>query len=157
MISELRRYQGVSYKSDISVISGLDPGDRQVLEHKFKGIDPPCLLDSSDGRFVLKGAAYNPTEVMNCLAVRRGYRVVGLPQQRTLPNIQNKDDKFIFIYHLAKDCPIQRANTTPACLGYSTPDNTPQHDTQLQRVATQLNKMSLNQNKETKNFMNILV
>ena len=91
-------------------IAGLDPGDRQVLEHKFSGCDPPCLLDSSDGRwardntadillfltfarFVLKGAAYNPMDVMNCLMVRRGYKIQGEPQQRTLPNIQNKDDK----------------------------------------------------------------
>ena len=31
-------------------VPGLDPGDRQVLEHKYIGCDPPCLLDSSDGR-----------------------------------------------------------------------------------------------------------
>ena len=31
---------------------GLDPGDRQVLEQKYNGCDPPCLLDSSDGRLV---------------------------------------------------------------------------------------------------------
>ena len=30
---------------------GLDTGDRQVLEQKYKGSDPPCLLDSSDGRW----------------------------------------------------------------------------------------------------------
>ena len=50
IICEQHRYQGVSYKSDIIVISGLDPGDRQVLEQKYAGCDPPCLLDSSDGR-----------------------------------------------------------------------------------------------------------
>ena len=69
MISELHRYQGVSYKSDIIVLSGdtlscvllciivnianiigLDIGDRQALEQKYSGCDPPCLLDSSDGR-----------------------------------------------------------------------------------------------------------
>merc|ERR1712013_150940 len=123
IISELRRYQGVSYKSDITVISGLDPGDRQVLEHKYIGCDPPCLLDSSDGRFVLKGAAYNPMDVMNCLMIRRGYRMQGLPQQRTLPNIHNKDDKFCLIYHLSKECPLKRAHTTPAGLGIlPTPD-----------------------------------
>ena len=44
-------------------------------------------------RFVLKGAAYNPMDVMNCLMIRRGYKMQGLPQQRTLPNIHNKDDK----------------------------------------------------------------
>ena len=32
-------------------VSGLDPGDRQVLEYKYSGCDPPCLLDSSDGRW----------------------------------------------------------------------------------------------------------
>ena len=70
IISEQHRYQGVSYKSDIIVISGLDQGDRQVphlpapallttcsacpqvLEQKYSGCDPPCLLDSSDGRSV---------------------------------------------------------------------------------------------------------
>ena len=108
VISELHRYQGVSYKSDIIVISGgsssapvlshsycpgLDTGDRQALEQKYSGMEPPCLLDSSDGRFVLKGAGYNPMDVINCLGVRRGYRMQGAPQQRTLPNIHNKDDK----------------------------------------------------------------
>ena len=51
IISEQHRYQGVSYKSDIIVISGLDLGDRQALEQKYAGCDPPCLLDSSDGRW----------------------------------------------------------------------------------------------------------
>ena len=66
VVSEMHRYQGVSYKSDIIVISGLihivikhryrhnpglDPGDRQVLEQKYSGCEPPCLLDTSDGRF----------------------------------------------------------------------------------------------------------
>ena len=42
--------------SDIYLLSqpphpGLDPGDRQVLEQKYSGCDPPCLLDSSDGRY----------------------------------------------------------------------------------------------------------
>merc|ERR1712013_708857 len=111
IISELHRYQGVRYKSDITVISGLDPGDRQVLEHKYIGCDPPCLLDSSDGRFVLKGAAYNPMDVMNCLMIRRGYKMQGLPQQRTLPNIHNKDDKCALIYHLAKEAAFKRAHT----------------------------------------------
>ena len=31
---------------------------------------------------------------MNCLITRRGYKMVGTPQQRTLPNIHNKDDKW---------------------------------------------------------------
>ena len=71
LISEQHRYQGVSYKSDITLISGqhtldnycikteinfmkiplgLDQGDRQALERKYCGYEPPCLLDSSDGR-----------------------------------------------------------------------------------------------------------
>lgn len=114
MISEQHRYQGVGYKSDIIVLSGLDPGDRQVLEQKYSGYDPPCLLDSSDGRFVLKGPIYNPMDVMNCLMIRRGYTVQGNPQQRSLPNIHNKDDKFAFIYHLSKDCPLRRMDTIPS-------------------------------------------
>jgi len=95
IISEQHRYQGVSYKSDIIVISGLDLGDRQALEQKYAGCDPPCLLDSSDGRFVLKGVNYNPLDVMNCLTQGRGYRVEGEPQQRTLPNIHSKDGNYI--------------------------------------------------------------
>jgi hypothetical protein len=97
------------FQTLICVDLGLDPGDRQVLEQRFQGFDPPCLLDSSDGRsgskivfvfflspysrFVLKGSAYNPMDVMNCLIIRRGYKMQGDPQQRTLPNIHNKDDK----------------------------------------------------------------
>jgi len=111
MISELHRYQGVSYKSDIIVISGLDPGDRQALEMRYAGCDPPCLLDSSDGRFVLKGASYNPMDVANCLMIRRGYKMSGAPQQRSLPNVHNKDDKFAYIYHLSKDTPLRRTDT----------------------------------------------
>ena len=42
VISEQHRYQGVSYKSDIIVISGLDPGDRQVslvsVQEKSQGV-----------------------------------------------------------------------------------------------------------------------
>ena len=44
-------------------------------------------------RFVMKGVSNNPLDVMNCLMTRRGYKVEGDPQQRTLPNIHNKDDK----------------------------------------------------------------
>ena len=44
-------------------------------------------------RFVLKGPAYNPMEVMNCLTSRRGYKMQTEAQQRTIPNTQNKDDK----------------------------------------------------------------
>jgi len=117
VITELHRYQGVGYKSDIVVISGLDPGDRQALEQKYSGHDPPCLLDSSDGRFVLKGTGYNPMDVMNCLMTRRGYKMQGSPQQRTLPNIHNKDDKVAFIYHLSKDTTLKRANTVAGGLG----------------------------------------
>merc|ERR1719397_512514 len=110
-------YQGVSYKSDIIVISGLDIGDRQALEQKYSGCDPPCLLDSSDGRFVLKGVSYNPMDVMNCLMIRRGYKMQGNPQQRSLPNVHNKDDKFAFIYHLSKDTPLRRTEMVPSGLG----------------------------------------
>jgi len=120
LISELHRYQGVSYKSDIIVISGLDPGDRQALEQKYSGCDPPCLLDSSDGRFVLKGASYNPMDVANCLMIRRGYKMMGNPQQRSLPNVHNKDDKFAFIYHLSKETPLRRTDTVLSGLGTGT-------------------------------------
>merc|ERR1712029_131622 len=117
IISEQHRYQGVSYKSDIIVISGLDKGDREALEQRYSGCDPPCLLDSSDGRFVLKGASYNPMDVANCLMIRRGYKMMGNPQQRSLPNVHNKDDKFAFIYHLSKDTPLRRTDTVLSGLG----------------------------------------
>ena len=39
--------------------TGLDPGDRQVLEQKYNGCDPPCLLDSSDGRLVVTNTNTN--------------------------------------------------------------------------------------------------
>ena len=39
--------------------AGLDPGDRQVLERKYIGCDPPCLLDSSDGRWGKRGKYFN--------------------------------------------------------------------------------------------------
>ena len=98
-------YQVSSLKTSLSFLikrlyQGLDPGDRQVLEQKYSGSEPPCLLDTSDGRwvcslkqsqeswtwhicwdanplprFVLKGPCYNPLDVMNCLMTRRGYKV----------------------------------------------------------------------------------
>ena len=34
-------------------VAGLDLGDRQVLEQRYAGCDPPCLLDSSDGRWAV--------------------------------------------------------------------------------------------------------
>ena len=37
----------------ILMVAGLDIGDRQVLEQKYNGCDPPCLLDSSDGRLIM--------------------------------------------------------------------------------------------------------
>jgi len=181
IISELRRYQGVCYKSDITVISGLDLGDRQVLEQRYAGCDPPCLLDSSDGRFVLKGPIYNPLDVMNCLMGRRGYRVQSEPQQRTIPNTQNKDDKFCLIYHLSKDCPLRRANTTPAGLGQlgtsltgclttrvtsappklsQVPDVTQQLQANNVVSGAALNRMTLNQSNEkklSKNSNNLII
>ena len=143
IISEQHRYQGVSYKSDIIVISGLDQGDRQVPHLPYLLCSPPALtvcrcwsrstpaatlpacwtartagilvassllrLLTAACRFVLKGVNYNPLDVMNCLMSRRGYQVnttynsavlymcngqvEGEPQQRTLPNIHNKDEK----------------------------------------------------------------
>jgi len=111
LITEQHRFQGVSYKSDIIIISGLDPGDRQVLEQKYSGYDPPCLLDSTDGRFVLKGNSYNPIEIINILIARRGYVIEYNPQQRGLPNIHNKDDKFAMMYHLSKPIQMKRYDT----------------------------------------------
>ena len=33
--------------------TGLDTGDRQILEKQYAGCEPPPLLDSSDGRYGL--------------------------------------------------------------------------------------------------------
>ncbi|XP_023337906.1 uncharacterized protein LOC111708693 [Eurytemora carolleeae] len=111
LITEQHRYQGLSYKSDIIVISGLDAGDRQALEQKYNGFDPPCLLDSSDGRFVLKGNSYNHIDVMNSLISRRGYSIEYNPQQRNIPSLQSKDDKFSMMYHLSKPIRLRRQET----------------------------------------------
>ena len=35
-------------------------------------------------------------DVANCLMIRRGYKMMGNPQQRSLPNVHNKDDKWVF-------------------------------------------------------------
>ena len=43
---------------------------------------------------MLKGPSYNPMDVANCLMIRRGYKMSGAPQQRSLPNVHNKDDKW---------------------------------------------------------------
>merc|ERR1719244_1362149 len=71
------------------------------------------MLDSSDGRFVLKGLIYNPIDVMNLLMTRRGYKMQGPPQQRTLPNVHNKDDKLALIYN-----PIDVMNLLMTRRGY---------------------------------------
>lgn len=42
---------------------------------------------------------------------------MGNPQQRSLPNVHNKDDKFAFIYHLSKDTPLRRTDTVLSGLG----------------------------------------
>ena len=61
----------ISLRTNTALVSsGLDTGDRQALEQKYVDSDPPCLLDSSDGRFVLKGTSYNPMDVANCLMIR---------------------------------------------------------------------------------------
>ena len=41
---------GLSTMIDNDGWLGLDQGDRQALEQRYTGCDPPCLLDSSDGR-----------------------------------------------------------------------------------------------------------
>ena len=97
MVTELRRYPQMSYKSDIVVLSGkfirlrtrfyclvfqcnviisltilfegLDTGDRKALDHKFS--DSQCLMDTEDRRFVLKGPQFPPMEVslMNTILI----------------------------------------------------------------------------------------
>ena len=65
-----------------------------AIDARFKSCDSPCQLDSEDGRFVLKGAAFNPMEVLNTLTVQRGYKVEYNPQQHSIPLKQgNMDDK----------------------------------------------------------------
>jgi hypothetical protein len=43
-------YLANSYMLNILYLAGLDTGDRQILEHRYASCEPPCLLDSSDGR-----------------------------------------------------------------------------------------------------------
>merc|ERR1711936_944002 len=60
---------------------------------------------------------------------RRGYSVEGAPQQRTLPNIHNKDDKFAIIYHLSKEVPLKRADTLRTSTETLPPGTGPTHST----------------------------
>ena len=62
-------------------------------------------------RFVLKGVSYNPMDVMNCLMIRRGYKMQGNPQQRSLPNVHNKDDKW------GCDCSCSSNSSAEKCWG----------------------------------------
>ena len=34
----------------LNLSAGLDVGDRKVIEQMYSGCDPPCMLDSQDGR-----------------------------------------------------------------------------------------------------------
>ena len=66
----------------------------KAIDQKFKNIDSPCQLDSEDGRFVLKGPAFNPMDVLNVLIEKRSYRIEYNPQQHAIPLKQgNLDDK----------------------------------------------------------------
>ena len=57
LVTLVHKYTNIALKIWLNIlktknyVSGLDPGDRQVLEYKYSGCDPPCLLDSSDGRW----------------------------------------------------------------------------------------------------------
>ena len=50
VIAELRHIPGLSHKSEITIIFGLDIGDQEVIEQKYSDCLPPCLLDTQDGR-----------------------------------------------------------------------------------------------------------
>ena len=98
MVAELRRYPQMSYKSDITVLSGLDAGDRKALDQRFRSDDyPNCQIDKEDKRFVLKGPAFNMMEVINTLVQERGYQIEYNPQQHGIPlKAGNVDDKYGF-------------------------------------------------------------
>ena len=50
VITELDHYKGLSQKSDMTIIFGLEKGDQAVLEKVCSRIDSPCLVDTEDGR-----------------------------------------------------------------------------------------------------------
>ena len=70
----------------------MDEGDKRVLEKQFRGNDPPCQMDTEDDRFVLKGAKYNPINVINILSRERGYKLTFNPQQHNIPLKQGSTD-----------------------------------------------------------------
>ena len=77
--------------------SGLDEGDRKILEKHYRGNDPPCQMDQEDDRFVLKGQTYNPLTVINLLSKERGYKIMYNPGQRSIPlKAGSTDDKYEF-------------------------------------------------------------
>lgn len=65
--------------------TGLDEGDKKVLQNHYKSNDPPCQVDPDDGRFVMKGPCFNPSVIVNLLAKERGYKIAFNPQQRSIP------------------------------------------------------------------------
>jgi len=116
LVTELRRYPQMSYKSDMVVLSGLDTGDRKALDVHFK--KDQCLMDTEDRRFVLKGPQFPPMEVINCLVQERGYSVQYNPQQHAIPPKQGAtDDKFCMIYHLSKPVPLKSTSSVTAAAG----------------------------------------
>ena len=66
----------------------------KAIDKSFKEIELHCQLDKEDGRFVLRGPAFNPMIVINALTEARGYKIEYNPQQHHIPLKQgNLDDK----------------------------------------------------------------
>lgn len=77
-------------------LPGLDEGDMKAIDKRYKHIDLPCQLDKDDQRFVLKGTAFNPLDVINVLTGQRGYKMEYNPQQHSIPlKAGNADDKWV--------------------------------------------------------------
>jgi hypothetical protein len=49
-------------------------------------------LDPEDDRFVLKGARFNPLNIINVLTKERGYKMMYSPQQHGIPLKQGSTD-----------------------------------------------------------------
>eukprot|EP00095_Tigriopus_kingsejongensis_P007707 maker-scaffold142_size315517-snap-gene-2.21 protein:Tk07707 transcript:maker-scaffold142_size315517-snap-gene-2.21-mRNA-1 annotation:"sugar abc transporter" len=89
VISELRRFSQMSYKSDIISISGLDEEDKRSIDKAFPEV--VCQQDTEDDRFVLKGPSFNAMKVINVLT-SRGYSLKWNPLQHNIPLRHGNND-----------------------------------------------------------------
>lgn len=82
----------------------------KAIDLHYKHVDVTCQLDKEDGRFVLKGPAFNPIEILNVLTEQRGYKIEYNPQQHGIPLKQgNLDDKYEYLTRNLSRLSIQNA------------------------------------------------